>query len=111
LLEPEHMRAAQMIERKDGDAPALVSVEPHAPLRHALSLINSYNVSQLPVCADGACVGTLTEAALMARVIEDPGVLDRDVAFVMDAPLPVVESDMPMSGVSRMLTRQNPAVL
>ena len=111
LLEPERLLAREMIERKEGDAPALVSVEPHATLRHALQLINTYNISQLPVCVDGRCVGSLAESAVMARVIEDPGVLDREIADVMDEPLPVVDASTPMSGVGRMLTRQNPAVL
>ncbi len=111
LLEPEHLLAREMIDRKDGDAPALVSVEPHATLRHALTLINTYNISQLPVCADGRCLGVLAESAVMARVIEDPGVLEREVGDMMDEPLPVVDAAMPMSRVGRMLTRQNPAVL
>ena len=100
-----------MIERKDGAAPALVSVEPNATLRQALALINTYNISQLPVCDSGHCLGSLAESTLMARVIEDPAVLDRRVEEVMDEPLPVVDAATPMSGVGRMLTRQNPAVL
>src|SRR5690606_5014999 len=103
LLEPERLRAEEMIERKEGEA--------HAKLRQALALINTYNISQLPVCHDGRCVGCLAESSLMARVIEDPGVLDRSVEEVMDEPLPVVDAATPMSGVARMLTRQNPAVL
>lgn len=111
LLEPERLRAEEMIERKESPAPALVSVEPHAKLRQALALINTYNISQLPVCDDGRCVGSLAESSLMARVIEDPAVLDQTVEEVMDEPLPVVDAATPMSGVGRMLTRQNPAVL
>ncbi len=111
LLEPERLRAEEMIERKEGPAPALVSVEPGAKLRQALALINTYNISQLPVCEGGRCVGCLAESSVMARVIEDPAVLDRTVEEVMDEPLPVVDASLPMSGVGRMLTRQNPAVL
>ncbi|MHB1169725.1 MAG: cystathionine beta-synthase [Longimicrobiales bacterium] len=111
LLEPDRLRAEEMIERKDGAAPALVSVEPSATLRQALALINTYNISQLPVCDAGRCLGSLAESTLMARVIEDPAVLDRTVEEVMDEPLPVVDAATPMSGVGRMLTRQNPAVL
>jgi cystathionine beta-synthase len=111
LLEPERLTAREIVERKDGDAPALVAVEPQATLRHALSLINTYNISHLPVCANGDCVGSLAESAVMARVIEDPAVLDAEVGDVMDPPLPVIEATTPMSGVGRLLTRQNPAVL
>ena len=111
LLEPERLTAREIVERKDGDAPALVSVEPQATLRDALALINTYNISHLPVCANGTCVGSLAESAVMARVIEDPAVLDAIVGDVMDEPLPVIASATPMSGVGRLLTRHNPAVL
>ena len=111
LLEPERVSVGDMLARKEGEAPALVCVEPDATVRHALSLINAYNISQLPVCTDSQCVGSIAEATVMARVIEDPNVLDLVVGAVMDAPLPIVEAHATMSGVGRMLTRQNPAVL
>jgi cystathionine beta-synthase len=47
----------------------------------------------------------------MARVIEDPSILDRGVDALMDAPLPIVEASASMSGIGRLLTRQTPAVL
>lgn len=111
LLEPELVRARDMIARKETDAPALVSIEPDTPAREALSLITRYDISQLPVCRDGACIGALSESHLMARVIEDPTVLERPVSELMDGGFPTVSADDPLPGVGRMLTRQNPAVL
>ncbi|MGH9662597.1 MAG: cysteine synthase [Bryobacteraceae bacterium] len=111
LLEPERLTAGDMVERKGGPAPPLVFVEPTAPTRQALALITEHDISQLPVCTDQRCVGSLSEATLMARVIEDPAILDRPVAALMDAPFPDVEAYVPMTGVGRMLTRQTPAVL
>ena len=81
------------------------------PVRDALKLITEYDISQLPVCEGDECVGSIPEASLMARIIEDPRTLDQPVDGIMEAPLPVVEGDLPMSGVSRLLTRQTPAVL
>jgi len=111
LLEPERLTAADMVARKDGAAPALVTVERGTPVRDALKLITEYDISQLPVCEGDECVGSIPEASLMARIIEDPRTLDQPVDGIMEAPLPVVEGDLPMSGVSRLLTRQTPAVL
>ena len=111
LLEPERVHARDMLARKDAEAPALVSVEPETAAREALALITRYDIAQLPVCQDGRCVGALTESVLMARVIEDPTVLDRPVANLMDAPFPVVSADEPLPSLARMLTRQNPAVV
>jgi cystathionine beta-synthase len=47
----------------------------------------------------------------MARIIEDQEALGHPVETIMEAPFPVVDSGLPMSGVSRLLTRQCPAVL
>ena len=111
LLEPERLTAGDMIERKDGGAPPLVAVAPEAPVREALALITTHDVSQLPVLDGDACVGSIAEGTVMARVIEDPRVLDQPVASLMDAPFPVVDADVDLPHLARHLTRQNPAVL
>ena len=111
MLEPERLTAGEMLQRKDGHEPALVWVEPGASTRQALALINQHDISHLPVCHDGGCVGSLSDATLMARVIEQPDILDGPVESLMDDPFPDVDARTPMSGIGRLLTRQTPAVL
>lgn len=111
LLEPERVTVGDMVLRKGGDAPALVSVGRDTATREALTLITNYDISQLPVCDQDECIGSIAESTLMARIIEDPGVLDRSVETFMDRPLPVVEGDTTMPAVGRLLTRHNAAVL
>lgn len=111
LLEPERITAAELVMRKDGGAPQLVSVSRDTTVREALRLIREYDISQLPVCDGDECVGAIPESALMAHVIEDPSALDHAVEGIMEPGFPVVEGDMPMSRVGRLLTRQCPAVL
>ena len=111
LLEPERLTAGEVIERKEGDEPGLVSVAPDATVRAALELITHHNISQLPVLRGSECVGSLSESSVMSRVIEDPAVLGRTAAELMEAPFPVVEAQVPMTALARLLTRQNPAVL
>ncbi|MBI4520761.1 MAG: pyridoxal-phosphate dependent enzyme [Gemmatimonadetes bacterium] len=111
LLEPEIGTVQDLLAAKDPGAPTLVAVEPATTVRVALSLITSRDISQLPVLAEGDCVGSLSEGTLMARVIEDPKLLDGPVAALMDAPFPVVDSHLDVPAVMRLLTRQNAAVL
>jgi cystathionine beta-synthase len=111
LLEPERLTAADMIVRKEGAAPPLVSIAPATTAREALRLMTEHDISQLPVCDGDACVGSVPESLLMSRIIEAPAVLDEAVAGIMEPPFPVVASDLPMSGIGRLLTRQCPAVL
>jgi cystathionine beta-synthase len=111
LLEPERMTAGDVVDRKDGGAPALVFVAPTATTREALALITRHDISQLPVCEGDRCVGSLSESSLMTRVIEDPAILARAVSDFMEQAFPIVDAHVPMSGVGRLLTRQTPAVL
>ena len=111
LLEPERLTAGDLVARKDGGAPELVSVARDTPVREALALITEYDISQLPVCDQDECIGSVAESTLMARIIEDPQVLQKPISTLMDAALPVVDGDTPLPAAGRLLTRQNPAVL
>jgi cystathionine beta-synthase len=44
-------------------------------------------------------------------VLESPTLLDEAVQELMDAPLPVVDPQVDLAGVTHLLSRQNPAVL
>jgi cystathionine beta-synthase len=112
MLEPARVSAGDALAGKDAGAPKeLVSVAPETGVRQALGLITTHNVSQLPVIAQGDCVGHLSESNLMGRVFEDTKVLDLSVQHVMEAPLPVVDAHVDLAGITRLMSRQNPAVL
>jgi cystathionine beta-synthase len=113
LIEPARVTAELMVRTKESDrAPGtLVSVQPATAVRQALAFITEFNISQLPVVAEGDCVGHVSEATLMARVLENPTLLDQPVQELMDAPLPVVDGHVDLNALTRLLTRHNPAVL
>jgi cystathionine beta-synthase len=111
MMEPARISVADMVGGKDGAPYELVAVEPGTPVRRALALITRHNISQLPVVADGECVGHVSEATLMSRVIETPTLLDEQVQDLMDPPLPVVDPHVDLAAVTQLLSRHNPAVL
>jgi cystathionine beta-synthase len=112
LIEPSRVTADVMVGSKAEGAPgSLVFVEPTTDVRKALSYITGHNISHLPVTREGDCVGHISEGTLMARVLENPTLLDHPVQELMDPPLPVVDSHVDLPAVTRLLTRQNPAVL
>jgi cystathionine beta-synthase len=111
LLEPARVSAGDVLLGKAREAPpSLISVAPETAVRQALSFITQNNVSQVPVVAEGDCVGHLAESTLMGKVLEDTRVLDQSVQHVMDAPLPVVDAHVDLPTVTRLLSK-NPAVL
>lgn len=112
MLEPSRLTADDMAHSKEEGAPGeLVFIGPDTPVRRALELVAANNVSQLPVIAEGECVGHVTDATLMARAVEMPTILDEAVGGLMDAPLPVIDGHVDVNGITRLLTRHNPAVL
>jgi cystathionine beta-synthase len=112
MLRPERATAEYLLASKEGEpARPLVSVAPGEPVREALSLIETYNVSQVPVLEDGRNVGSVREAELMSAVLRDPDLLDRPVEEVAGAPFPVVQAGAETAELNRRLTRDLPAVL
>jgi cystathionine beta-synthase len=111
LLEPERMTAGQLLATKAAGAPALVTVTPVQTARQALNLMETYDVSQVPVVEYDACIGAVTEGTLMARAIAQPAVLERQVREIMEMPYPIVDADLPIEHLSELLSRETPAVL
>jgi len=111
ILDAERVSVARLLEARNSGAPPLISVPPTATVRQALNLMNTYNVSQLPVLDGGDGVGAVAEPVLMARALEDRATLDRPVQEVMDAPYPVVDADLPVERLTTLLSRETPAAL
>jgi cystathionine beta-synthase len=111
MLEAERVTVTRLLEAKNGGAPPLISVAPTATVRQALNLMNTYNVSQLPVLDGGDGVGAVSEQALMATALDQPATLDQAVEEVMDAPFPVVDADLPVERLAALLSRETPAAL
>ncbi len=111
MLDSPRITVEELLTRRPPAAPALVSVAPAAAVRQALNLMNTWDVSQIPVVDDGEAVGTLIEGTLMTKALAQPALLDRPVREVMDPPLPIVEATFPTDRLAPMLTRESPAAL
>ena len=111
LLDADRATLGQVLTRKDGDGPAVVSVSPGTTVRQALGLMTQHDISQLPVMDGPSCVGSVSDWSLTARSLENTKLLDAVVSDVMDAPFPVVDAGQPAEAVAKLLSKSNPAVL
>lgn len=111
LLEADRATIAQVMSRKGGEAPVMVSTAPGAPVRQALRLMTLHDVSQLPVMDGAVCVGSVIESTLTAKALENPKLLDASVGDVMEPPFPIIDETTPADGVAKLLSKTNPAVL
>jgi cystathionine beta-synthase len=111
LLEADHVNIGMLLERRSGAPATVVSTAPGALVRQALGLMKLHDVSQLPVMDGDSCVGSVTEYDLVTRGLESSRFLDATVGEVMDEAFPIIDASQPVDSVSKMLSRQTPAVL
>jgi cystathionine beta-synthase len=111
LLDADRATLAQVLAAKADDVAAVVVVAPGATVRQALRLMSLHDVSQLPVMNGATCIGSVGEAALSAKSLENPKLLDQTVSDVMDSPFPIVEGNQTVDSIVKVLSKSNPAVL
>ena len=105
-------------KKRAGSAiPDLVAVPSHAKVGGAIDLLQQYGISQLPVARTdqpndlSEIVGSIQERSLLDRVFRDRDAINRDVAEVMDPPLPVVQSSAGVEEMFADLSRGAEAIL
>jgi cystathionine beta-synthase len=113
LLDLTQTRVADVLEGKvsTGEMPAVLSLGEEEPVRNAVQLVKSHEISQIPVFREKEVVGTVYDAELLKLVLEDASVLDKPIKDVMEKPLPEVRRDDPVSQAARLLAQRNSAVL
>ena len=105
-----------LLSRKSGRIPSLVHIHPDETVKQAITIMREFEVSQLavvkaePPLAFAEVAGSVRERALMEKVFDDPGVMDRPVSEIMDGPLPSVGSGEAVDAAVEALER-GPAVL
>ncbi len=89
----------------------LLTVSVNDTVANALELMNKYNISQIPVMDGKEYVGSLNESFLFTRLIENSDLKNDLVKKVMQPAFPVVGEKAPIEEVSKLITRDNNAVL
>jgi cystathionine beta-synthase len=112
MLEDERVEVSYLLERKSrGDAPPLIAIDDRATVREALRLMEKYNVSQIPVIADTEQLGSLSEGALLNRVLAEPDAIDKPLSGYLEPPFPTVDESTSMKLVIGHLTSGDSALL
>lgn len=87
---------ADVIGSRDGQLPPLVYVQPHEPVRKAVSLMREHGLSQLPVAkgdmplAAAEVMGSVDELQLMEKAFRSGSILNVSVEQVMGPRLPTI---------------------
>ncbi|MCB0760028.1 MAG: pyridoxal-phosphate dependent enzyme [Flavobacteriales bacterium] len=109
FLTPERKVARDLIA--DHIDKPLVTCTPGELVSHVVGKMRQYNISQVPVVANGAFVGTVDERVLVQKICDSKDVIDAKIDSIMAGPLPMVDEKEPINQVSARLNQDTPAVL
>ena len=109
FLEEEVTKAEDLI-KEHIDKP-LVVVRTEELVSHAIERMRKYKISQIPVIDVNGFVGSVDESDLFQSYITDKNTAERPIREVMGKPFPIVKLGTPVEEVSKLITKENQAVL
>ena len=109
FLDEEITKAEDLI-KEHIDKP-LVIVRTEELVSHAIERMRKYKISQIPVIDVNGFVGSVDESDLFQSYISDKNTADKPIREVMGEPFPIVKLGTPIEEVSKLITKENQAVL
>ena len=109
FLDEEIKTAGGLVEKHDGEP--LVSVYGEQLVSHAIDKMRKFSISQIPVMKDGKFAGSLDDSKVFQLLVDNPSLRDAPISTIMQDAFPVVKEDMPLEEVSRLINKDNAAVL
>jgi cystathionine beta-synthase len=109
FLEEDMTKADELI--KDHIDKPLVIARTEELVSHAIERMRKYKISQIPVIDTSGFVGSVDESALFQSYVSDKNVADKPIREVMGKPYPIVEAGTSIEEVSKLIDKDNQAVL
>lgn len=106
----EELTVRHLIESKQEKS--FVAVEGDQDIRTVIGIMRDKDISQMPVVEGSQIVGSITEAQIIEYLLND-GIRGEytGVASIMGEPFPEVDLDTPFNKLSRIISKQHPAVV
>jgi cystathionine beta-synthase len=111
FLEPRPEITASSVLHARKRAGRLVCARPETTLSEAIQTMAEHGISQVPVFDEAQPVGSLSESAILNRLIAQPDARDLPVRDVMGEPFPVVPASLHLDHLTAYLEQGAGAVL
>jgi cystathionine beta-synthase len=111
LLTAEAVLLRDLLAKKAGKIAPLISVEATDTARGALAIMESQNVSQVPVTEGGRIVGAVSENGLLGRCLKDATLLGKPCRDIMEPPFPRASADEAAQKAIDLLAKGSSAVI
>lgn len=109
FLDEEITTAADLI--KNHRDKSLVIVRTEELVSHAIDRLKKFNISQIPVIDTTGFVGSIDESDLFKSYFSDKNIAEKPIREIMGKPYPVVQENTPVEEVSKLINKDNQAVL
>ncbi|RMG23987.1 MAG: pyridoxal-phosphate dependent enzyme [Bacteroidetes bacterium] len=111
FLDQETMLNAQQIIHRKQSPTKLITLQADQPLGEAIQIMREQVLSQIPVMENGEIIGSLHESRLLNILLDDPTLKQAPVRQAMSDPLPFVLPGTRIEVISKLINKENPAVL
>ena len=91
--------------------PQLVTLRADQTLAEAIQIMREQLISQIPVTDGGKLIGSVNESRVLDTILDDPTMKDAPVTHAMSDSLPFVLPTTRIDVISKLITKDNPAVL
>lgn len=98
------------VKRQAGRVRELIAAEPYQTVFHALRIMQSNDISQIPVFEEKKIVGTVYEDKILNLALQGKDLRKLVIREVMGKPLPLLPRDAPIERVTKSLSHEGPAV-
>ncbi|MDP5093993.1 MAG: pyridoxal-phosphate dependent enzyme [Polaribacter sp.] len=109
FLEEEIKTAADLVNNhKDRK---LVTAQTEELVSHAIERMKRFEISQIPIKDIDGFVGSIDESLLLHHFIADKNISEKPIKEIMGKPYPIVLKSTKLEVISKLITRENQAVL
>jgi len=109
FLDEEKLVAVDLI--KDRVSTPLISIKTEELVSHAIERMRDNDISQIPVTDINGFVGSVDESELFNLYFNDKESANKPIKEVMSSPFPIVKSNASIDEISKLIHRENGAVL
>lgn len=106
----ENIKTAGDLVAKHEDMP-LVTLYAEELVSHAIAKVRKFGISQIPVLKDGKFVGSIDESKLFQVLVDNPEMKDAPLSSLMNEPYPIVKEGTTLEELSKLISKNSPAVL
>ena len=89
----------------------LITLDVNATVSEALKMLGKYNISQIPVTDKHEYVGSINDSYIFNKLIDNGDIKSQTVKNIMQKPFPVVGESASIEDISKLITKDNNAVL